>query len=285
MKRVSFQVDGETLHGDLHEPPGTRKEPVPLVVLAHGMSSSRQEWFDFPEKIARGGYAVFTFDFRGHGESDGERGLQSKERARADLEAALTAATNEFRIDKDRVALLGHSLGGALSICAAPHLPIKCLIALAPIRRLRDEMNLFEFLGYNLVRFLNPLVRIFHRRGLMVPYKVDYRRLYVDPAAIERARQAAFLQRLIPVKNYRPLVRKLDAARCAAEVKVPTLVMTAQYDIVVGKYNSRKVYWALAGPKKHVEVPASGHSMCGDARSDFVAGVCREWLDGRLKRR
>lgn len=281
MKRVSFDVDGETLRGELHEPAGSRRRNVPLVVLAHGLSSSRKEWFDFPQKIAEGGYAVFSFDFRGHGESGGDRGVQSVARATRDLLGAIEAARREPWVDQGRVAVLAHSLGAALTICAAPGLPLTCLIALAPPRRIRDETGALEFAGYTLSHWINKGVRLLYRRGMAVPYKVDYRRLYVDPEAIERGRREQFLQRWIPLRNYPTLVHELKTDACARHVRVPTLVMTAEFDQVVR--SARRVFEALPEPKKHVEVKKSGHSMAGDAQSGFVATVCREFLDENLK--
>lgn len=284
MKRVSFAVDGETVRGVLHEPPGMRRSPVPLVILAHGMNSSRKEWFEFPERLAQGGYAVFAFDFRGHGESDGERGVQSSARAREDLEAAIGALAAEYNVDTKKLAIIGHSLGAGLALAAAPHLPITCLIAMAPPHLLRQEMASAEYVGYNAMRAVNLLVRPFSKMGIRVPYKVEYKRLYADPKALHRAEANPFLDKWVPVKNYKALVSELDGVKSARRVKVPTLVLVAEYDVVIGKYNSRRVYEALAGPKRFVEVPRSGHSMAGDGRAEFVATQCLEFLDAHLKR-
>jgi pimeloyl-ACP methyl ester carboxylesterase len=215
--------------------------------------------------------------------SDGERGVVSKERVREDFAGALEAMKTEYGVDPDRVVLLGHSAGGGMAVCTAPLFPqVKVLIALAPIARLKDEMNAFEFIGYNVMRAVNAPVRIFKDEGVRVPYKIDYKRLYASQDRIERARKDAFLQTTIPVKNYKALVKQLDATKCAKEVKVPTLVAVAEYDVVVGKHNSRRVFDALAGPKKWMEVPKSGHSMCGDVRSDFVAKIVLEFIQERL---
>lgn len=284
MKRVEWRVQGERVAGRLHTPPGTRREPLPLVVLGHGMSSSQVEFYDFPEKIAGGGYAALTLDYRGHGESEGERGVLSKERVLADVHGAVRAMASEYQIDTGRVALLGHSLGATLALYAAPLLPdVRCVVALSPPARLSDEMNLFEFVGYNLARVANVPVRILSKTGLKVPYKIDYARLYASQESLDRARRDQFLQKTLPVKNYRPLVSQIDGVAFAKNVRLPALVMVAEYDIVVGKYNSRRVYDALRGPKKFVEVKRSGHSMCGDARSDFVATHVREFLDAHLR--
>ncbi|MBI2077914.1 MAG: alpha/beta fold hydrolase [Euryarchaeota archaeon] len=284
MKRVEWSVHGDVVRGALFTPPGKIPRPLPLVLLIHGLSSSRVEFYDFPEKLAASGLAVLSFSYRGHGDSDGERGILSKERVREDCEGALEAMRSEYGVDLERVALVGHSTGGTLAICTAPHLPnVKCVVAMAPVARLKDEMNTFEFAGYNFMRALNGPARLFSKTGLKVPYKVDYHRLYASRAAVERAEKDGFLQELIPVKNYKPLVRDLDGVACAGNLRLPTFVLVAQYDIVVGKYNSRRVFDALPGPKKFVEVPRSGHSMVGDARSDFVAAHVNEFLAEHLK--
>lgn len=284
MKRVEWRVGTDVVRGRLYTPPGKRTKPVPLVVLIHGLASSSVEFYDFPERLVAGGYAALTFDYRGHGGSDGHRGLLSKERVHDDLRGAINAMKKEYQIDTGRIVLLGHSTGAAMAICNVGQFPqVKALIALAPVARLRDEMKLFEYVGYNLARVVNAPIRIFSRKGISVPYKVDYRRLYTTQAAIERARRDDFLQTTIPVLNYGPLVQQLDAEECAAQVHVPALVMVAEHDMVVGKHNSRRVYEAMAGPKKFVEVPRSGHSMCGDARSEFVANVCLEFINQHVR--
>lgn len=283
MRTVEWNVDGDVVRGALYTPPGKAARRAPLVLMIHGLSSSRVEFYDFPEKVAAGGFAVLCFSYRGHGDSDGERSFLSKKRVREDCVGALDAMKAEPGVDLDRIAVVGHSTGGTLGICTAPHLPnVKCVIAMAPIARLKDEMNAFEFAGYNFMRLLNGPARLFSKTGLKVPYKVDYERLYASRAAIERARKDQFLEKMLPVKLYKPLVRDLNGVACAENLQLPTLVLVAQYDIVVGKYNSRRVFDALAGPKKFVEVPRSGHSMVGDHQSDFVAAQVNGFLAEHL---
>lgn len=283
VQRVEFQAEGQTLRGVLHEPARKKRGAPPLVLLAHGLNSCRVEWYDFPERLAEAGYAVFAFDFRGHGESEGSRGIQSKARSLADLRAALEAAQRAGKTDPARVGLLGHSLGAALSVCAAPHLPLRSLVALAPIHRLRNEMTRGEFVGYNLMRVVNAPVRIFHRDGIRVPYRVDYERLYEDPEAVARARRDRFLQPTVPINNYKALVRELDAAACARTVKVPSLVVVAEKDQLVKHASSRSVYEALGGPKHWAEIPGSGHSMPGDKQSSVLLRTIVDFLAPHLQ--
>lgn len=283
MKPLEYVVGGERVRGVLHEPAGARKKGAPLVVLAHGLNSSRVEWYDFPLRLAAAGHAVAAIDFRGHGESEGERGVQSLQRYTADVRGAIEAASKEKGVDATRVCLVGHSLGAALGICAAPALPLTCLVALAPVKRLQDEMPVHEFVGYNALRAINAPLQLFSKAGLRVPYKVNYARIYEDQAARRRAEKDDFLQPTIPIKNYRALVAELDAAQCAPRVKVPVLVVVAEKDQMVVPEHSRAVYRALATDKRLVEVAGSGHSMAGDGRSAEVVKHVAAFLDDHLR--
>lgn len=279
MKRVEWAVGPEKVQGRLHTAAAKPPRPLPLVVLGHGLSSSSVEFYDFPGKLAQAGYAVLTLDYRGHGASDGPRGYLTKERVEEDVLGGIQAMTTEYNIDTSRIALLGHSTGAPLLLHAAPRVPgLRAFVGLAPIARLRYEMNVFEFAGYNLMRLLHL---VFPR--LRVPYKVRYERLYVSKGSVARARKDDFLQHTLPVADYRPLVKELDGEAAAWLVHQPSLVCVAEFDLIVKKSSSRRVFDALPGPKKLVEVPKSGHSMCGDERSDFVATHVIEWLDTHVK--
>ena len=141
MKPVEWTVDGDAVRGGLFTPAGKSTKRYPLVLLIHGLSSSRVEFYDFPEKIAKAGFAVLSFSYRGHGDSDGERGILSKQRVLEDCEGALAAMKDESGVDLANVALAGHSTGGTLAICTAPHLPnVRCVVAMAPISSLKDAL-------------------------------------------------------------------------------------------------------------------------------------------------
>ncbi len=86
-------------------------------------------WFSFAGELATRGYRVLTFDFRGYGESDGQKKIDRIDR---DLGAAL-----EFvrRQQPRRVILLGASMGGTAAIMVAGREPVDGVIALsAPIQ-------------------------------------------------------------------------------------------------------------------------------------------------------
>lgn len=109
--------DGLTLRGWRLTTGGHR----PLIVLVHGMWSSRLEMADLGRDLHVMGFDVLLFDFRGHGESDASR-LTLGIRERADLRAVLDWARREGYAE-DRIGWLGYSMGAATLLLEAADNP------------------------------------------------------------------------------------------------------------------------------------------------------------------
>jgi fermentation-respiration switch protein FrsA (DUF1100 family) len=103
--------DGIVLKGWWFEVVGADR----AVVIVHGRGRNRVN-SDFMEAaIARlllvHGYSVLLFDLRGHGESGGTRYTLGIEEPR-DILAAIDLAAAKADIERERVAIIGESLGG-----------------------------------------------------------------------------------------------------------------------------------------------------------------------------
>jgi pimeloyl-ACP methyl ester carboxylesterase len=116
---VTFSSEGTRCVGDLYRP--DRPADPPVVVLAGVAGGTRA--FGLPavaERLAERGFAAFTFDYRTHGESEGEpRWLVSPDRHREDWLAAIETVRGLDGVDARRVALWGASLSGGLALAAA----------------------------------------------------------------------------------------------------------------------------------------------------------------------
>ncbi len=116
---ADFESDGTRCAGWLYTPEGVRQPPV--VVMAHGFAGERT--FGLP-KIAKRfvarGFAVFLFDYRNFGDSDGEpRNLVNSTRHVADWESAIDHVRGLDAIDRQKIALWGTSYSGGHVIEAA----------------------------------------------------------------------------------------------------------------------------------------------------------------------
>lgn len=120
---ATYTVDGATVSGELLVPRG--KGPFPAVVLNHGYIdpaiytlgrglSREQEW------LAAAGFVVLHTDYRGHAGSDpvGDVDRESRLAYTRDAIAAAKALEQEPYVDDDRLAMLGRSMGGGVTLNA-----------------------------------------------------------------------------------------------------------------------------------------------------------------------
>ena len=68
--RDDWRVRPRKISGELSLPRGDG--PFPGVVLSHMGGADQGAWNPLPEHLMELGYAALTFDFRGHGKSQGE---------------------------------------------------------------------------------------------------------------------------------------------------------------------------------------------------------------------
>ena len=136
---VSYESEGLTIYGVLHTPEGDG--PLPGVVFIHGAVdpdrwSAQTEYLDFQERLVSAGYVVLVPDLRNHGESDDDPDydLDLEMGATVDVINAARALAAEPAVDPERIAVVGHSLGGATTIKALVVAPdvAAAFVAMAP---------------------------------------------------------------------------------------------------------------------------------------------------------
>lgn len=123
--KVNFTTsDGLNLVA-IYELPKSDKK-VPVVVFIHQGTSSKEEWYVLKlwDNLIRNGYAILAFDLRIHGESDKDEGgfanlFRNPNRAPLDLQAAIEFLKKDKRVDPNKIAVIGSSVGANLALIAA----------------------------------------------------------------------------------------------------------------------------------------------------------------------
>lgn len=100
------------------------ESPKGLVVLVHGLGEHSGRYQQVAQALNDIGCAVYAMDHRGHGKSDGRRALVDRmSHAVADIDQVMDLAKAAHPGLK--TFLLGHSMGGALSLSYAIRKPSK----------------------------------------------------------------------------------------------------------------------------------------------------------------
>lgn len=127
---VTYRSNGLRISGIMNVPKGNG--PFPLVVLAHGyidpdIYRTGQGLAREQDYLARKGFIAFHTDYRNHASSDDDPNLMRGLRLGYTMDvinAANAARNSSFAfIDKERISLLGRSMGGGIgfnALVAAP---------------------------------------------------------------------------------------------------------------------------------------------------------------------
>ena len=150
---VSFQTEDSELAGTLAIPEGEAPFPAVIILAGSGpwdrngdedarmVEALRQAgqpvlavdstYRDIAEGLSRAGMVTLRYDKRGIGNSTGEGG-DFPEPSLRDLRAAVTFLRSHPSVDPERIALVGHSLGGLWALMKAaedPDIAAVCVMA------------------------------------------------------------------------------------------------------------------------------------------------------------
>jgi len=130
----TFRIDagGCRLVTDIVEPSGgsaARDMPQGYVVLFHGLSANKRIMSYTTAGFASEGLRVFVPDLPGHGRSAGPFSYERSEQCSENLVRELIA---RGLLDPEKTILVGHSLGGAVALRVASHVPVAGVVAISP---------------------------------------------------------------------------------------------------------------------------------------------------------
>ena len=265
---------------------------VPMLLL-HGFGNEAHIWDDFSPRVAEH-YRVLALDLRGHGESAWDpEGRYDYENHLADLDALTTA------LGIERMVLVGHSLGGRISMLYAGRNPEKLaglvIVDSAPeldargIVRIRAEVgeqrdpsfaSVAEYenlLAHNYPAATPEALRRMARHGLKQREDGRYV-LRMDVAyRVAAGARAATLDDDVLARREESNQHAMWAALEA--LSSPTLVVRgAASDILSADVADKMVDEVLADGRLAV-VPQAGHSVMTDNPTGF-AEVVSEFVLG-----
>jgi alpha-beta hydrolase superfamily lysophospholipase len=226
------------LYGTYYLPDGNLRG---LILLVHGLGEHSGRYREMAEHFARQGFAVFAFDLRGHGRSEGRRG-----HARAlnvlmnDLQEALVQLRH-LHLDLP-LFILGHSMGGTLVanyLIRFPSREVTGAILSSPWFILERKVPLWKQKAAGWLYGILPAWR--------VSGYGTYEELAHNPEAVEAARNDELSHDYISLALYVKMKRAAEFALSnAASVNIPLLVCHGDDDPITGRHGSEQ-FARLAG--------------------------------------
>jgi len=150
-EEVTFRSEDLDLKGYIYRSSKLNDDsPLPIIILSHGSNPDGQQKFFYRElakRFAKMNYLVFTFDYRGFGESDDPPDITKVESFnwKQDLESAIEYVMKKCSIKE--LILMGHSFGAAstLAVGIENNCPVSHgdpregkLVLISPPRRMKE---------------------------------------------------------------------------------------------------------------------------------------------------
>lgn len=286
IEKITKKIEGEyKLDALIYSPKEEGKYPA--ILMCHGFLSAKEELGELPEKIAQQGYIVLSFDYTGHGKSEGDRGYFRSVGHLDDTERALKTLFEFEKTDPERVAVVGHSMGtvATIRVIGETDLGKKCKTAvlMAPVRKFTDSVGGIELQAYKAISNIAWPILLLTGKHIYLPYKFTTKDIFKDQNVAKKAKDAGFLQTSMSVNNYHYMITQIDNEKFASKVNIPTLVIVARNEPMVPNKSSKMVFDAIKNSeKKFVEIENSGHSMMMDSNKEEVEKQLLDWFKEKL---
>ena len=154
---VEFFSEGTRVAGVLRTADAGDRARRPAIVQGPGWLGLKDSklYVRYHEALTDAGFAVLIFDYRGFGDSAGDRGILLPALQLEDLVNAVTYLTTRDDVDPTRLGVFGSGgTGGGNAVLLAAHDPrVRCAVSQVPVadgrdwlRRMRREHEWYEFL-------------------------------------------------------------------------------------------------------------------------------------------
>ncbi len=272
MKHVEFEWktgNDPQLYAQAWQP---ETEPVAVVCLVHGLGEHSGRYAHLADFFCQVGYILLTFDLRGHGRSQGQRGHASDFGVLLDdishlLEEAAKRYPGRARF------LYGHSLGGSLVLDYAlrrrPQLA--GVIATGPGLRTAFEPPAWKVTLGKIMYRLWP--------ALSMSNELDRQGLSRDPKVVRAYNSDPLVHDRVTARLGIDLLQSgLWAMEHAAEFPLPLLLMHGAADRITSAQASRE-FAAKAGDRCNLKIwDGLYHEIHNEPEKEQVFAFLLEWL-------
>ncbi len=235
-----------------------QKKQAPGIIICHGFKGVKEEKHleEFATKLYQAGFSVFRFDFTNNmGESFGDMEDITITQELEDLRAVVDFVHSNLNIEKNKIGLIGHSLGGMVGLLyASTDKRIKAVVPLAPVMKLDFSPALNPDLAF-ILKWQKQGYQTFRSRRTNSEIKVKY--------------------------SFWEDGKKYDSREAIQKIKIPVLFVHGDADESVPLENTKQIYNLAKEPKKLIIVKGDDHMFSKNLNE--VSSKIAEWCEGVFK--
>ena len=288
-REVSFFSEGCRLAGLWRTPDGGTG-PFPTLIQGPGWLGLKDAklYVRYHQALTDAGFGVLIFDYRGFGDSDGDRTRLSFSGQLQDLINGVDYLTSRDDVDADRIGVFGSggTGGGNAVLLAAADSRIRAAVSQLPVadgrdwlHRMRSESDWLDFLaGLDQDRRQRAVTgsgRTVHpREDIMVP-TAERRTTTVKADVDDRIPSAISLSAADEILRYRPI----DAA---TGLRTPLMVIAVDGDATTPTDHASAIFAAAAGPREFVLQRHTTHYAAYDKYWTQVTPRIVSWFHRHL---
>ncbi|MGN6462829.1 MAG: alpha/beta hydrolase [Pseudolabrys sp.] len=288
---VHFYSEGCKLHGVLRLP-DEGQGPWPAIVQGPGWLGLHDAklYERYHKSFTAAGYAVLVFDYRGFGDSEGEKGLVMPQRQAEDIRNAITYMQTRAEVDPNRIGLFGSGgTGGAVPIyVAAVDQRVKCVVsnyAFASGRDwLRSMRREYEWIAFQQRLEADRKKRVLDGQSEMVNPRQDI--MVVTPERGQTAVKKDVDSRIpetVPLRCADAIMEFVPEDFVAAIAPRAILFISTEGDAVTPEDQTFRLYEKAGQPKKLILQKETSHYKAYDQYFDVVTPQIVDWYDTYLR--
>jgi alpha-beta hydrolase superfamily lysophospholipase len=248
-------------------------EPKAILAIVHGFGEHSGRYGNVVNWFVPKGYAVYTFDLRGHGRSPGPRGyLSTWDELRGDVKSFLELVHEQ---EPGRaVFLLGHSMGGLIALEYVLHHP-EGLVGVIGSGPLLGQAGISPLLQTLSTLLSGILPRLTLNTGL------DTTAISCDPAVVEAYVNDPLVHSLGTPRLSTEIAQAIEWTQAhAAEMRVPCLIVHGSADRLVPPECSRVFYEHMTLADKERQVcEGYYHEVFNDIGKEQILAAVEAWIE------
>lgn len=290
-ERVSFYSWGHKLSGVLKLPDSKPGNPPAVILEGAGWASlmSHPNTEQYHRGFVAAGYAVFVFDYRGFGESEGDRGWIRPQDQVEDMLCAVTYLETREDVDGNRIGVfgMGGTGGGNAIYAAAADERIKCVgvqtvvaDGAAWLHGMRREYEWVAFLervkANRRRRVLENVDEMVDPREELMVASPERKADVIRPAWDKRAGATFHFGSAEALWHYRPI----DVVHRIAPRAL--LITSIENDVVTPEWHAEALYAKAGRPKKLVRQTGVKHYQAYAQNYDVLLSQFVDWYDRYL---